>query len=121
MNGIKANKQIRVEQDVYLVLNNLNSKILGQSYEEVLIKTDPRYKHYKAIEDCIIFEESILFRKYYRETGNVKYYQTLIPKQLVIEVLRSLHGEFGNHPVNTKTIIAYRQKYYCPNMAQLIR
>ena len=45
----------------------------------------------------------------------------LIPKQLVDEVLRSLHGEFGKHPRITKTIIAYRQRYYYPNMAKLIR
>ena len=37
------------------------------------------------------------------------------------EVLRNLHGEFGKHPGITKTIIAYSEKYYYPNMAQLIR
>ena len=37
------------------------------------------------------------------------------------EVLRNLHGEFGKHPGITKTIIAYRKKYYYPNMAQLVR
>ena len=62
----------------------------------------------------------MLFRKFYAETGNIKYYQILIPKQLVDEVLRSLHGEFGKHPGITKTIIAYRQKFYCPNMAKLM-
>ena len=54
------------------------------------------------------------------ETGNIKNYQILIPKQLVDEVLWSLHGEFGKHPGITKTINAYRQKYYYPNMAKLI-
>ena len=62
-----------------------------------------------------------MFRKYFGETGFVKYYQILIPKQLVQEVLRSLHGEFGKHPGIFKTIIAYREKYYFPKMAQLIR
>ena len=37
------------------------------------------------------------------------------------EVLRSLHGEFGKHPGIYKTIIAYREKYYFPKTAQLIR
>ena len=55
------------------------------------------------------------------ETGNIKHYQILIPKQLVDDVLRSLQGEFGNHPGINKTIIAYRQKYYYPKMAKLIR
>ena len=44
--------------------------------------------------------------KFLEETGSVKYYQILIPKQLVIEVLRSLHGEFGKHPGIVKKIIA---------------
>ena len=121
MNGIKGNARIRIEQDADLVLKNLKLKILGQPYDEVLIMTDSRYKNYKANEDRIILKDGLLFRKYFGETGSVKYYQILIPKQLVKEVLRSLHGEFGKHPGIFKTIIAYRQKYYFPKMAQLIR
>ena len=121
IHGIKANARIRVEQDVDLALKNLRLKILGQPYDEVLLTTDKRFKHYKANEDRIILKDVLLFRKYYGETSNIKYYQILIPKQLVDEVLRSLHGEFGKHPGITKTIIAYRKKYYYPNMAKLIR
>ena len=121
INGIKASAGIRVEQDADLVLRNLKLKILGQPHDDVLLATDRQYKHYKANEDRSILKDGILFRKYYRETGSVKYYQILIPKQLVNEVLRNLHGEFGKHPGITKTIIAYREKYYYPNMAQLIR
>ena len=62
-----------------------------------------------------------MFRKYFGETVSVKYYQILIPKQLVQEVLRGLHGEFGKHPGIFKTIFAYWEKYYFPKMAQLIR
>ena len=121
MNGIKATARIRVEQDVDLVLKNLNLKFLGQPFDEVLIMTDSRYNHYKANEDRIILKASLLYRKYFGETGSVKYYQILIPKQLVKEVLRSLHGEFSKHPGTFKTIIACREKYYFPKMAQLIR
>ena len=120
LNGIKANARIRVEQDVDLVLKNIKLKILGQPYDEVLIMTESRYKHYKANEDRIILKDGLLFRKYFGETGSVKNYQILMPKQLVKEVLRSLHGEFGKHPAIFKTIIAYREKYYFPKMAQLI-
>ena len=60
-------------------------------------------------------------RKYYGQTRSVKHYQLLIPKQLVNEVLRSLHGEFRKHPGINKTIIAYREKFYYPNMLQLIK
>ena len=121
LHGIKANARIRIEQDADLVLKNLKLKILGQPYDDVLLTTDSRFEHYKANEDRIILKDGLLFRKYYGETGSVKYYQILIPKQLVNEVLRSLHGEFGKPPGITKTIITYREKYYYPKMAQLIR
>ena len=121
INSIKATARIRVEQDVDLVLKNLKLKILGQPFDEVLIMTDSRYKHYKTNEDRIILKDGLLYRKYFGETGSVKYYQILIPKQLVKEVLRSLHGEFGKHPGIFKRIIACREKYYFPKMAQLIR
>ena len=90
--GIKANLRRRVEQDVDLVLKNMKQKILGQPHGEVLVTTDSRYKHYKANEDRIILKDGRLFRQYFGETSGVKYYQLLIPKQLNIEVLRSLHG-----------------------------
>ena len=121
MNGIKAKTRIRVEQDFDLVVKNMKLKILGQPHDEVLIVTDSRYKNYKANEDRIILKDGLLYRKIFGETGSVKYYQILIPKQLVYEVLRNLHGEFGRHPGISKTIIAYREKYYFPKMAQLIR
>ena len=121
INAIKASARIRVEQDADLVMKNLKLRILGQPHYDVLLTTDRRYKHYKANEDRISLKDGLLFRKYYGETGSVTYYQILIPKQLVKEKLRNLHGEFGKHPGITKTIIAYRQKYYYPNMAQLTR
>ena len=121
LHGIKANARIRVEQDTDLVLKNLKLKILGQPYDDVLLTTDRRFKHYKANEDRIILKDGLLLRKYYGDTGSVKYYQILIPKQLINEVLRNLHGNFGKHPRITKMIIAYRGKYYYPKMAQLIR
>ena len=103
------------------MLKNIKLKILGQPYVEVLIMTDSRYENYKANEDRRVLKDGLLFRKCFGETGRVKYYQILIPKQLVKEVLRSLHGEFGKQPGIFKTIVAYREKYYFPKMAQLIR
>ena len=120
MNGVKANARIRVEQDVDLVLKNMKLKILGQPHDEVLMMTDSRYKIYKANEDRIIPNDGHLFRNYFGETSSVKYYQIHIPKQLVNQVLRCLHGEFGKHPRIFKTIIAYREKYNFAKMAQLI-
>ena len=86
----------------------------------MLLTTDRRFKHYKANDDRIIVKDGLLFRKNYGETGSVKYYQVLIPKQLFNEVLRSLSGECAKHPGITKTIIAYREKYYYTKMAHLI-
>ena len=117
---IKANARIRVEQVTDLVLKNLKLKILGQPNDDVLLTADRRFKHYKANEDRIILKDGLLLRKYYGDTGNVKYYQILIPNQLVNEILRSLHGDFGRHLGITKTIIANREKYYYPKMVQLI-
>ena len=110
--GIKANTRIRIEQNAGLVLKNLKLKILGQPHDNVLLTTDRRFKHYKAIEDRIILKDGRLFRKFYWETGSVKYKQLLIPKLLLNEEFQSLHGEFGKHPGITKTIIAYGEKYY---------
>ena len=119
INGKKPNARIRVEQDVDFRLKNMKLKIL--TYDEVLMISDSRYKNYKANEDRIILKDGLLFRKHFGETGSVKYYQILIPKQLVKKVLLSLHGAFGKHPGIYKTIIAYREKYCFPKMAQLIR
>ena len=119
INGIKASARIRVEQDADLVLKSLKLKILGQPHDNVLLATDRRFKHYKANEDRFILKDGLLFRKYYGDTCSLNYYQNLIPKKLVNEVLRNLHGEFGKHPGITKTIIAYREKCSYPNMAQL--
>ena len=113
--------RIRVEQDADLVLKNPKLKILGQAHDDVLLTTDTRFKHNKANEDRFILKDGLLLRQYCGETGSVKFYQILILKHLVNEVLRSLHGEFGKHPGVTKTIIAYIEKYYYPNMAQLFR
>ena len=121
LHGIKANARIRVEQDADLVLKNLKLKILDQPHDDVLLTADRRFKHYKANEDRIILKDGLLLRKYYGDTASVKHYQILIPNQLLNEVFRSLHGDFGKHPGITKTIIAYREKYYQPKMAQLIR
>ena len=91
IHGIKANARIQTEEDADLVLENLKLKILGQPHGDLLMTTDRQFKHYKAKEDRIILKDGLLFRKYYGETGSVKHYQILIPKQLVNEVLRSLH------------------------------
>ena len=121
LNGIKAKARSRVGQGVDLVLKNMKLKILCQPHDEVIMMTDSRCKNYKANEDRIVFKVGLLLRKYFGETKSVKYNQILIPKQLVNEVLRNLHGEFGKHPGISKTIIAYEVKCCFPKIGQLIR
>ena len=73
MNGIKGKARIRVEQNVDLVMKNIKLKILGQPHDEVLMVTDSQYQNYKTNEDRIILKDGLLFRKYFGETGIVKY------------------------------------------------
>ena len=96
-------------------------KILGKSHDEVLRMTDSRYKNYKATEDRIIPKDGLLFGHYFGEPGSVKYYQVLIPKQLVNKVIRILLAEVGKHPGIATTIFANREKHCFPKRAQLIR
>ena len=48
IHGINANAWIQVEQDVDIVLKNLTLKLLGQSYDEVLLTTDKRFVALKS-------------------------------------------------------------------------
>ena len=123
MNGIKANARIRVELDVDLVLKNMMLKFLGQPHDEVLITRDKlkRYKHYKANEDGTILKDNLLFMEKFGETGSVKYYQFLIPKQIFEEELPKLHGDWRKHPGITKTMIIYKEINLFPKRAQLNR
>ena len=97
MIGIKANARILLEQDVDLVLIYLKLKSKSQPRDQVLVRTDPRYKHYKANEDRIVPKDGLLCRKNFGETGSAKDYQILISKQLVKKVFWSFHGIFGKH------------------------
>ena len=110
MNGIKANARIRVEQGADLMLKNMTLKTLGQPHDEVLLMTDSRYEYYKANEYRVNLKDGLLFRKYFRETGSIKYNQIIISKEFVNEVILRLRGEFGKHPGIAETTIASRKK-----------
>ena len=71
--SIESRQMREYEQKVNLVLKNLKLQILDQADEEVLITTDPRYKHYKANEDSIILKNGLLIRKKYGGTVRRKY------------------------------------------------
>ena len=60
-------------------------------------------------------------RKYYGEDGSVTHNQIIIPKDLVPELLSTLHGKTHKHPGITKMIQECRAKYYIPGLAHKIR
>ena len=94
-------------------------KNLGEKHVKVQIMTDSRYKPYKANEDRIILKDGLLFRKDSGETDSVNYCQIRMPKQLVNKIPAAcLHGDFGKHLGISKTIIAYREKFLFPKLAQ---
>ena len=41
--------------------------------------------------------DEIITRQYFDETGSTKYNQVLLPKHLVSELLKSLHGQANKH------------------------
>ena len=102
------------------ILEKMKLKLLGQRHDEVLIKTDLRYKHYR-MNTALILKMAYYSGKKFGKTGGVRYYQILIPRQLVNQVLPSLHEEFRKHPGIAKTEIAHRENYHFPKMAQKIR
>ena len=115
INAIKSTKRgSEQNKTLTVLLKNMKLKILGQKYDEAAITNDPRHKHYKANENRIECNDGILVRKYYNETGHIKTYQILLPKQLVTEMLKHLHGEFGRHPGITAAIINFRGNIIIP-------
>ena len=72
-------------------------------------------------EDRIVLKHALLFPMYYDKTGSVKEYETIIPKELVKEVLQRLRGGFRKRPGIAKAKNVYIQKFYYHNSAHLIR
>ena len=60
-------------------------------------------------------------RKYYDETGQVKYHHILLPKHLLKELLQAIPGTAHRHPGISKMLQKIRQKYYYPGMAKHVK
>ena len=98
-NTITHDAGIRAEQDALTkYLKNLKLQAtrpeLQRSRNNDLCTSQALYK---ANESRIESHSGILVRKYYNETGHIKHYQILLPKHLVSEMLKHLHGDFGRH------------------------
>ena len=72
-------------------------------------------------EERIIMKDGVLMRKYYGEDGTVTHHQIIIPKQIVPELLSTLHGKTNKHPGITKMIQECRAKFYYPGLSRKIR
>ena len=71
--------------------------------------------------DRIVLKDVIVTRKYYDETGQIKYHQILLPKHLLKELLQAIHGTAHRHPGISKMLQEIRQKYYYPGKAKHVK
>ena len=107
-----------LEQTKNATLRQIKAKISNEEYSEENFLQDIRTKHYLRNLDRIVIKDDILFRKYFDDVINVKYYQMLLPQQLFQELLKSLHGTACKHPGILKMLQEIRQKYYYPSIAK---
>ena len=115
---LRRTNQILLEQSKDPNLLQLKAKIQNEEYPEEILQQDIRYRHYLNNLDRIVLKDKIVTRKYYVETGQIKYHQVLLPKHLLKELLRAKHGTAHRHPGISKMLQELRQKYYYPGMAK---
>ena len=99
----------------------LKAKIQNEEYSEEILQQDIRYRHYLNNLDRIVLKDKIVTRKYYYETGQIKYHQFVLPKHLLKELLQAIHGTAHRHPGISKMLQEIRQKYYYPGMAKHVK
>ena len=118
---LRRTNQILLEQSMDPTLLQLKAKMQNEEYSEEILLQDYRYKHYLNNWDRLVLKEEIVTRLYYDETGQVKYHQILLPKHLLTELLRALHGTAHKHPGISKMLQEIRQKYYYPGIAKHVK
>ena len=118
---LRRTNQILLEQSKDPILLQLKAKIQNEEYSEQLLQQDIRYRHYLNNLDRIVLKDNIVTRKYYDETGQIKYHQISLLKHLLKELLQALHGTAHRHPGISKMLQEIRQKYYYPGMAKHVK
>ena len=118
---LRRTNQILLEQSKDPILLQLKAKIQNEEYSEEILQQDIRYRHYLNNLDRIVLKEEIVTRKYYDETGQIKYHQILLPKHLLKELLQAIHGTAHRHPGISKMLQEIRQKYNYPSMAKHVK
>ena len=116
---MKDDARIRVEQDSDLVFKAIKRKLICEEYDKHLLLANPTAKRLLVHENRLIVKVGILMRKYYRECGQVKHHQILIPEHLFTELLKAILGQMGKHPGIIKMIHECRSKYYNPRLAKI--
>ena len=89
---LRRTNQILLEQSKDPILLQLKAKSQNEEYSEEILQQDIRYRHYLNNLDRIVLKDEIVTRKYYDETGQIKYHQILLPKHLLKELLQAIHG-----------------------------
>ena len=118
---LRRTNQLLLEQSKDPILLQLKAKIQNEEYSEEILQQDIRYRHYLNNLDRIVLKEEIVTRKYYDETGQIKYHQILLPKHLLKELLQAIHGTAHRHPGISKMLQEIRQKYYYPSIAKHVK
>ena len=118
---LRRTNQILLEQSNDPILLQLKAKIQNEEYSEETLQQDIRYRHYLNNLDRIVLKDKIVTRKYYDETGQIKYHQSLLPKHLLKELLQAIHGTVHRHRGIFKVLQEIRQKYYNPGMAKHVK
>ena len=95
---LRRTNQILLEQSKDPILLQLKAKLQNEEYSEEIFQQDIRHRHYLNNLDRIVLKDEIVTRKYYDETGQIKYHQTLLPKYLLKELLQAIHGTAHRHP-----------------------
>ena len=73
-----------------------------------------RYQHYSRQLDRLSVMDDIITRQHFDKRGSVEFFQTLLPKYLVTDLLESLNGQASNNPGLSKMLQDIRRKYYDP-------
>ena len=72
---LRRTNQILLEQSKDPILLQLKAKIQNEECSEDILQQDIRYRHYLNNLDRIVLKDEIVTRKYYDETGQIKYHQ----------------------------------------------
>ena len=91
--AIKENPRIRNKQDADPLLKAWELRISHEEYDKHLLKTEPSGRNLLRHEERVIMKDGLLMRKFYGEDGSVIHNQVIIPKNLVPELLSTLHGK----------------------------